>query len=311
MIKDKYLTICFNQPVGQHFTNVLEAIEFIEANLRESIKVQDVCNLSDLSPWQFQRVFRALVGDSIGNYIRGRRLTLAAYALQKSSSPARILDVAIEFQFGSQEAFSRAFKTAFGITPAEARSMPSSRLPTAKPKLDYGKLLQLSQGIKKEPKFQNFGSKTFIGLSMTIKSPLGIDTEFDGKAAKHWEVFDQRRSEIISRVSGYSYGFALSPGFEMEEESLTYLACVEVSDVSSVPDSMEVFSLPELQYAVFEVTGHLESCHVTTDYIYGIWLPQSEFARANGPDFELFDHKVYKRGQANSVSYYFLPIISK
>ena len=58
--------------------------------------------------------------------------------------------------------------------------MPSSRLPTAKPKLDHSKLSQLSQGIKKEPKFQNFGSKSFIGLSTTIKSPLGIDTEFDG-----------------------------------------------------------------------------------------------------------------------------------
>lgn len=98
----------------------------------------------------------------------------------------------------------------------------------------------------------------------------------------------------------------------MDEESLTYLACVEVSDVSTPPDAMEVFKLSREQYyAVFEVTGSLESCHVTTDYIYGIWLPQSNFTRSSGPDFELFDHKTYVRGHEKSVSYYYLPIIHK
>lgn len=298
--------------MDQHLNMILKAIEFIEAHLQEPISVQDVCTLSSLSPWQFQRVFRAVVGDSIGNYIRGRRLAQAANVLQTTKPFPRILDIAIEFQFGSQEAFSRAFKRAYGINPGEIRSLPLSRLPTAKPRLDWNKLIQLNNGIKKEPRFQMFGSKSFIGISNIIKSPLGIDTAFDGEVARQWEFFDQKRTTIENRIRGFSYGFAFSSGLEMEEENLCYLAAVEVPETLDVPAEMEAFSMKEEQlFAVFEVTGFLESCHVTTDYIYGIWLPQAKFIRGCGPDIELFEHKFYKRGDPKSVSSYFLPVIPK
>lgn len=297
---------------NQHIQTVTSAIDFIEANLKEPITVQDVCHLSPLSSWQFQRVFRAIIGDSIGNYLRGRRLAKAAQQLQKSSSSLRILDLAIEFQFNSQEAFTRAFKSSFGMTPTMLRGNLDIRIPTAKPKLDLSKINQLKEGIKKEPTFTKFGSKDFIGLSTQISSPLGIDTEFDGKAPLHWKNFDQRRKEIPSRTPGYSYGFALSLNQNMDEDTLTYMAAVEVPEIPSIiPSDMQTLHLPSQEYAAFEVTGYLESCHVTTDYIYGIWLPQSQFLRGQGPDFELFNHSLYRRGDPNSISFYYLPINPK
>lgn len=296
---------------NDHFEQVLRAIEYIEGHLRESIGIQDVCALSPLSSWQFQRVFRALVGDSVGNYIRGRRLAQAAQLLQAANPPNRILDLAIEFQFGSQEAFTRAFKTNFGVTPADVRSRPLSRLPMAKPKLDKNKLSRMKANISREPVLRNLGPKIFLGLPTQIASPLGIDTEYESKVPSHWEKFDKRRSEISDRILGCSYALIYSSSQNMEDETLTYLSAVEVQKKTQVPSDMQVFELAESNYAVFEIKGFLETCHITTDYIYGIWLPQSKFIRGQGPDIEHFEHKNYNRDNANSFSHYFLPIVSR
>lgn len=291
-----------------NFNYVADAIERIESSLREPISVQDVCAPVPLSPWQFQRVFRAYVGDSIGNYIRGRRMTLAAAKLRDFNSDERILDIALEFQFGSHEAFTRSLKATFGVTPSEIRSSPLKRSIYTKPKLSRSKLELLGHGIKKDPHYVEMGEKTFIGLARTIESPLGVEADSNGIVAQHWEKFDQRRREIAGRVPGFSYGFAYSENPGMCDESLTYLAAAEVQKVDSIPAGLQFFSLEASRFAAFEVTGCLDCCNVTTDYVYGIWFPQSGLHRGTGPDFELFDHKEYRRGDPTSKSRYFVPI---
>jgi AraC family transcriptional regulator len=287
---------------------VVAAIKHIEAHLKQPLNVKDVCSLSPLSPWQFQRVFRALVGDSIGDYIRRRRLSVAAQQLRESTADTRVLDVALDFQFNSHEAFTRAMKTNFGFTPTEVRGVSLNRFIYAMPKLDQGKLSLINAGIRKEPELKTFGAKLFVGLPRIINSPLGIEAESNGIVSGHWQKFDERRSEIADRVRGLSYGFAFGEHADLADESLTYLAAVEVPHLQKVPAGMQVLEVPKVQYAVFEVEGCLDCCNVTTDFIYGIWFPQSKFVRGHGADFELFDHRIYRRGSPTSISFYFVPI---
>ena len=290
-----------------HFEHVVEAINFIEDRLQEPLNVQDVCALSTLSCWQFQRVFRAHVGDSIGNYIRGRRLAMAAQEL-KTSSESRILDIALNYQFNSHEAFTRAIKDSFGLTPVEVKNLPMERLIYAKPKLSRSKLVLIHQGISKQPEIKKFGTKRFVGLGLNIVSPLGIEAESNGIVTNFWGEFEKRRHEIPGKVKGISYGFASSPDQSMTDESLSYLAAVEVVGDHPVPKGMDTLTVFEEEYAIFEVKGFLNCCNVTTDYIYGIWFPQSKYIRGNGPDFELFDHKIYRKGDETSTSYYYVPV---
>ena len=295
-----------------HYKNyadeILSAVEFIEANLEGPINVQEVCQTSRLSAWQFQRVFRAHVGDSIGNYLRGRRLAVSLKILQDNPE-TRLIDIAFRLQFNSHEAFTRAFASYFGIAPSEIKKNPLRRLPMNKPRLDQNKLLHIAKGIQKAPDIVTLQRKMFVGLPVEINSPLGIDTEFDGKIVDHWNRFGSLREGISHRIPAISFGLALSSGSGMEEDRLTYLAAAEVTKYEKVPAGFQTLTLEAQTYARFEIKGFTDSCHVTTDFIYGIWLPDSGYERAPGVDFEIFDHQQYRVNDETSVSYYLLPII--
>lgn len=310
LLVEKGITACNHGGMSvykNYSAAIIKAVEFIETKLEEPISVQDVCALSSLSPWQFQRVFRAHVGDSIGNYLRGRRLAVSLKILQNTPE-IRLLDLALRFQFGSHEAFTRAFQSYFGTLPSDIKKNPLRRLPMNKPRLDEVKLSHIAQGIQKEPEIVSLPLKYFVGLSVEINSPLGVDTEFDGKIVGHWKRFALLREKIPFQNPDVSFGLAMSPGSGMEEDRLNYLAAAEVDRIESVSPEFTTLTLPPQTYARFEVRGFTDSCHVTTDYIYGIWLPGSGFERAPGVDFEIFEHQKYRLNDANSISSYLLPV---
>lgn len=295
-----------------HLETVAKAIDYIEANLCDSISVGQVCELSPMSSWQFQRIFRAYVGDSIGNYVRTRRLAKAALDISTNSdSEARLIDVAVKYQFSSHEAFTRAFKAEFGLPPNEIKGLNGQRLIHAKPKIDRVKIDLIRAGITKEPTVDYFGPKKFVGLPITIDSPLGIEAESNMIVVNHWMKFDQIRKQIKNRKKGISYGLSLSPSQTLHEESLVYLASAEVEEFETVSDPFVTYELPKTLFACFEVRGFKECCNVTTDYIYGLWMPNSPYKRGIGPDFEIFDRALYRVHEENSVSHYFVPVQPK
>ncbi len=288
---------------------VTQMIEYIESNLTQPLSVELVCKRGEMSSWQSQRVFRAVVGDSIGNYIRGRRLTLASQMI-RSNPEHRLLDIAIEFQFGSHEAFTRAFKAHFGITPADFRRTAKTIRTRMKPKLNRDRIVRISSGISKNPSLVRLPRRSFIGMVTQINSPLGVDSDFDKTIPLHWLEFNRRRCQISGRKRGIGYGICLFPSDDMDGETLSYLAAAEVGRISEIPEGMISLEMEEQEYAAFETQGDPETCHTTSDYIYGIWLPQSEYQRARGHDYEVFDRH-YRLKDPSSRSLYFIPVQRK
>src|SRR5688572_8231141 len=98
-------------------------VDQVEDNLSDEINIVKMADSFHVSPWHFQRLFKALAGDTLGGYIRGRRLTEAARLLLQSD--LGIIDIALRVGFNSHEAFTRAFKTYFGQSPKDFRkNMP-------------------------------------------------------------------------------------------------------------------------------------------------------------------------------------------
>jgi len=100
--------------------NVQRIIDLVERNLRGQLTQGDVSRRLGYSPWYCTRQFSRVVGMSLRSYLRLRRLSEAVAALRDGDRP--ILEVAVEFGFSSQEAFSRAFKAAWGVAPGAWRS---------------------------------------------------------------------------------------------------------------------------------------------------------------------------------------------
>lgn len=98
---------------------IKKSIEYIEHNLSKKIELKELADKVFLSKYHFHRVFHAVVGEPVAEYIRKRRLIEAANQLICTED--KIIDIALKYQFSSQEAFTKAFKKLYGIPPREFR----------------------------------------------------------------------------------------------------------------------------------------------------------------------------------------------
>lgn len=282
-----------------------KAINFIDSHLTEPISVSDVTQEFEKSHWQFQRLFRSVVGVSIGQYLRERRLSEAVDLLREEKY--RILDVAMEFDFGSQEAFSRSFKSYFGVTPQQIKKDLSIVLPQARRPLNPQKLDYFWTNIQRTPTIITLKETLLVGIPIEFKSHFIEGKDCQTKVVEHWKNFKPRATKIKSRLTPEHVGVILSNEKDLRDERLTYFSSVKVKDFSDIPEGMSSMVLSESLYACFEVRGCAEHTSNMVDYVYGIWLSTSEYERAKGYDLEIFDHR-YAQGDPNSLARFLVPV---
>ncbi len=94
--------------------------QWIDQNLDKSLSIDEVAAKSGYSKWHLQRMFRTVTKQTLGGYIRERRLTLAAEALRQTQRP--VFDIAMEYGYDSQQTFSRVFRRQYAQTPTAWRN---------------------------------------------------------------------------------------------------------------------------------------------------------------------------------------------
>jgi AraC-like DNA-binding protein len=124
--------------VSYYLERVQRAVDYVETKLDEDVALSDVAKAAGVSQWHFQRMFKALTGETLKTYIRSRRL--AASLERLLTTDLRVLDIALTAGFESQEAFARAFKQAFGLTPQQYRGMRDKSLFFRQEKADSERL---------------------------------------------------------------------------------------------------------------------------------------------------------------------------
>ena len=101
-----------------------ESIDFIERNLTDELDIEVIAAKAALSPFYYQRIFGALCGVTVGEYIRAHRMTLAAQELSRKDM--KVIDVAVKYGYDSPDSFTKAFQKFHGITPSQARESGAS-----------------------------------------------------------------------------------------------------------------------------------------------------------------------------------------
>lgn len=260
----------------QRFFN---SIEFIEQHMYEKISVQQVAAASFYSTYHFSRIFKALVGDTPKEYIRKRRLTVAAKRLL--SEDIGILELAMDCQFDSQEAFTRAFKDLFNITPAQYRKQNDPFRLLYKDQFSPHMLHFLQNELSMEPEIVTRPAVKLVGISQQYDNA-------DLSLAKLWSAFRPYRDLIEHRVDDASFGIYESYEEDGDEVKFNYVCCASVSDFKKVPEGMITRELPEQLYAKFVHKGSIANLDKTLKYIWGSWLPKSHYEYMEKPDFELY-----------------------
>ncbi len=256
-----------------------KSIDFVEQHLYDKISVHEIAAASHYSTYHFSRIFKALVGDTPKEYLRKRRLTVAAKQLL--TQDIGILDLALDCQFDSQEAFTRAFKALFNVTPAQYRKQNDPFRLLYKDQFSPHMLHYLQNEISMEPDI----------IVQPATKLLGIATEYDSAdldLVRLWTAFRPYRGNIPNQTEEKSFGIYESYEEVDDEVSFTYVCCVPVSNFDDIPEGMTPRELPEQMYARFTHRGPVANLEQTLKHIWGSWLPKSNYDYVEKPDFELY-----------------------
>jgi len=198
-----------------------KAIDYIEANLENKIDLDKVATIMYQPRDSFQRTFSLIMNISISEYIRKRRMTLAAIALR--SSTEKIIDLALRFGYESPESFTRSFKEIFGMPPSAARD-PSIKL-TLFPRITCLLTLQGEIQMESRPESMNGQAINWKGFDWeTWPSPEKLMTVYDNcvNTAKKWKDAGHKSVLDLGAGMGQNAIYFAKQGFEV--------SAIEISD---------------------------------------------------------------------------------
>ncbi|HYE83535.1 MAG TPA: AraC family transcriptional regulator [Clostridia bacterium] len=264
-----------------------EALDYIEENLTDDTDFKEVARLACCSEYHFRRMFSFLAGVTLSEYIRRRRLTLAAFELNNSSM--RIIDLAVKYGYSSPDSFTRAFEGLHGVTPSEARN--NGRQLKAYPRMTF----QLSIKGGNEMNYRVVEKEAFRIIGIMKRVPIvfsGVNPEI---AAMWKELNDEMINKLksLSNVepSGIiSASVNFSEGRMEEKGELDHY--IGVSTTKECPDNLKKLEVPASTWAVFEAVGPFPATLQNIwGHIYSEWFPSSGYEQTEGPEILWNEHK--------------------
>ncbi|MDQ8203056.1 AraC family transcriptional regulator [Pelagicoccus sp. SDUM812003] len=274
--------------------SIQKSLDLIEERLAEPVSLPELAQVAAMSLRHYQRTFSALVGEPVGRYLRRRRIAAAAKRL--FDHQGTLLDLALEFQFESHEAFTRAFKAELGVTPSDWREGRGSiRFPRTPEALSSESLHQRSTAMTYLPEIVPLPPRVFIGLQSRFIASGSDEGNPMQVIPQLWDDFAQRIGELPNAEAGANYGLGDVPeahGLERTHpDELLYLAAARVDSDVEPPEGMTRWRSPGGSFAKFEHHGTSSTIGDTMAYIYGEWFPQSDYDGSEGPDFVRIDHR--------------------
>lgn len=256
---------------------VEKALWFIESHFESEFSVDDVAHVAGVSRFYLSRLFSLTLGMSVTRYARGRRLSEAAKRL--AAGAPDILSVALAHGYGSHEAFTRAFRDQFGMTPETVRERRSLDTLTLQ---DPIRMYAQKNTDLAPPRFEDKGIILIAGLGARYKQ--GGDPAIPSQ----WQRFGPHIGNVPNQVGTIAYGVVAN--FD-DDDSFDYIAGVEVSRFDDLPAELTSIRIPARGYAVFTHQGHVSSIPATMSAIWTNWLPSSGHKFADAPFFERYDDR--------------------
>ena len=259
-----------------------ESIDFIEKNLTEELDIEDIAAKAALSPFYYQRIFGALCGVTVGEYIRVRRMTLAAQEL--NGKDVKVIDAAVKYGYDSPDSFSKAFQKFHGITPSQAKE-PGALLRSFAP---LHIRITMEGGTMMEYRIVEKAPFTIVG----VKKPFHSDSSYQ-EIPKFW---DEWLAQGENRPIMGTFGVCL----DMKGKDFDYWIADLYLPWEDVPEGCETRVIPGSAWAQFPCT--IKTLQDTNTRIWSEWLPALQgYSLAGEYDIEVYlppeegsdDMKVY------------------
>lgn len=257
------------------------AMGYIEDNLRGEVSVAEVAKQAACSEFHLQRMFPYMTGMTLADYIRRRRMSLAAFDLAAGD---KVIDVAQRYGYESPTSFSRAFRDVHGVAPSEAQRGTAKLV--QHPRLTF--TMQVKGEEAMEYTIEERGAFRVVGHlasgDWTLENAAEKATEFWGRLN---EDGGRRIHDALSLMDGSEPKGLLGVSFCDNEDFAGYL--VGVATNAPCPESMEERIVPAATYAVFDCTGPMPDAMQHLQHrIFAEWLPSSGYEWASKSDLEVY-----------------------
>jgi AraC family transcriptional regulator len=252
------------------------ALWYIESHLSGDLSLEAIADVVGVSRFHLSRAFSMTMGSALASYVRGRRLTLAAKAL--GSGAPDILAVALDAGYGSHEAFTRAFRQQFGLTPDQLRERGDVA------GLDLMEAISMSDSrttLIAAPRVVRSDTLLIFGLGERyVKTNAGIPSQ--------WDRFVPYLGTIPEQIGRVTYGVICNTD---EAGSIDYICGVQVREFPDHPPEFTRLRIPPQTYAVFEHRDHVSSLQSTWRAIWNDGLSSAGHKATDGPAFERYDER--------------------
>jgi AraC family transcriptional regulator len=260
-----------------------KAIDYMEENLLENITIESIAKQANASIFHFQRTFTILTDISIAEYLRNRRLTLAAEEL--SSTNCKIIDLAYKYGYDTPEAFSKAFRKQHGVTPSEARKN------IGKLKSYNRLMIQVSLKGVEPMKYKIVERESFQVVGIKREFSL-VNGENQVGIPKLWDEVNANGTDDIlfklnnGQINGV-LGVCVDKRGTHSEQTMDYWVATEYE--GDIPKELLSLEIPAAKWAVFEVHGAMpDAMQKAWKQIFTEWFPSSKYEHAEGPELEVY-----------------------
>lgn len=276
-------------------TGLNKTMDYIEAHLSGEIDYEQLARLACCSSYHYQRMFAYMAGVSLGEYIRRRRMSVAAADLQGGE---KVLEVALKYGYQSPTAFNRAFQSVHGLPPSALRETGASvkAFPPLHFTITIKGVEQMEYRIEKREPFR------VVGVSIAIDKDMEKNFDkippFWGKAAADGVI-----EKLAGMMDAQPMGILGVCACTGEEEWRYWIAAASTRQDAA----LEEFTVPAAVWAVFPGSGTNQSIQELERRVLTEWLPSSGYEYGNAPDIEVY----LNADPQNSKYEVWIPVVKK
>lgn len=274
------------------------SLRYIEDNLDGHISYDEAARLAYCSTYHYQRMFSFMADMTLSDYIRRRRLTLAALELQRQDS--KVIDVALKYGYNSPTAFTRAFLKVHGVTPSEAKEKGASL--KHYPPISFS--ISIRGGVAMDYRIEEREGFRLVGIKETVKTIDGYNFK---RIPKLWEEVckDKKFYDILSLSNENPSGVMGACANFNKDEFDYYIAA---SSDKKIPEGMTELNVEKGTWVIFTCRG-IAGLQDTCRRVYTDWFPTSGYEHSGGAEIEW-----YSVGDTRDPDYLcevWIPIVKK
>jgi AraC family transcriptional regulator len=279
---------------------MLRSLLYVQQHLDDSLDLDELAGVAAFSRFHFHRIFRAMVGESLGEYVRRLRLERAARCLKTQNE--QVTQIAFQAGFETHESFTRAFKAMFGVSPSAYRTAHAPA-PESASGTHFNNVSGYRPPVQGEPPVPEI--KELAPMNIVFVRHVGPYSEV-GAAWGRLMAWAGPRGLLGPETK--MVGIVHDDPDVTPQEKIRYDACIVVTRPVAAEGDVGTTEIAGGAYAVFTHKGPYEDFGKTYGQIFGSWLPKSGYQLRDVPSFEQYLNSPQNTRPEDLVTLIYVPV---